>query len=235
MGRPRTPPVTRAVGEQQRVEHQGHGQRGDGEARAPGAHGGQGHHDPDEGGAHDRGEQRDLERPPVGRYEAGRHPRPDTGEGELAERELSGVTGDDDDRRHDDGEGEGGDEGVGPGVDAGEEAHADDDPDDEREQRHPTGAGQRQSGDGLAALEARPARHDHVAEDDRQRHGLHESRQRRRADAEPLGDVGLEQEDLALDDADQQGGGDGDAERREPPDEGGGERRAARPPRARRR
>ena len=40
-----------------------------------------------------------------------------------------------------------------------------------------------------------------------------------------VGDVGLEQQDLALHDADQQGGADGDAERREPPDEGGGERR----------
>ena len=193
----------RAVGEQQRVEHQRHGQGGDGEARSPGAHGGPGDHDPDERGARHRGEQRGLERPAVGRHEPSRHPRPDPGEGELAQRELSGVAGDDDDRRDDDGEGERGDEGVGPGVDAGEEAGTEDDPDDEREQRHPPGAGQRQPGDGLAPLEARASRHDHVAEDDRQRHGLHEPRERRRADVEPLGDVGLEQQDLALHDADQ--------------------------------
>ena len=132
-----------------------------------------------------RREQRGLERPAVGRHEPSRHPRPDAGEGELAQRELPGVAGDDDDRRDDDGEGERGDEGVGPGVDAGEEAGADGDPDDEREQRHPPGPGQRQPGDGLAPLEARPAGHDHVAEDDRQRHGLHEPGERRRADVEP--------------------------------------------------
>ena len=53
---------------------------------------------------------------------------------------------------------------------------ADDDPDDEREQRHPAAAGQRQAGQRLAPLEARPAGHDQVAEDDRERHGLRRAR-----------------------------------------------------------
>ena len=49
--------------------------------------------------------------------------------------------------------------------------------------------------------------------------------QRGVADAEPFREVGLEERDLALDDADAECGGHGDAEGREAPDQRGGERR----------
>jgi hypothetical protein len=193
-------------------------------ARLPGPDRRQRDDDPDERGAGHGGHHGGLEGPAVGRHQPGCHPGPDTGEGELAQRELAGVPRHDDDRGDDDGEGEGGDECVGPRVDAGEEAGADGDPDDEREQRHPSRAGQRQAGRGLAPLEAGAAGQDHVGEDDRQRHGLDETGQRGRADVEPVGEVGLEQEDLALHDADQECGADGDPEGGEPTHQGGGQR-----------
>jgi hypothetical protein len=61
----------------------------------------------------------------------------------------------------------------------------------------------RAAGERLAA-EARPAGRDQEHEDDGERDGLHEPGERRGAHAERLGDVGLEQRDLALHDADAQ-------------------------------
>ena len=214
-----------AVGEQQRVDHQRQRQRGDGEARAAGADRRERHDDAHEGRPHDGHGQRELEGPTVGGDEPGRHPGADPGQRELAQRQLAGVPGDDDDRRDDDAQRERGDQGVGPRVDTDEQAGSHGDADDERQGRHPPAARERQAGQRLAALEAGLAGHHQEPEDDHEGHRLGQAGERGTADPEPVGDVGLEERDLALDDADHQRRGHGDAEGREPTDQGGGERR----------
>ena len=120
--------------------------------------------------------QRGLERPPVGRHEPRRHPRAEPGQRELAQRQLPGVAGDDDDRAQDDRDRERRDERVGPRVHADEQRDRHDDTDHERQERHPSAAGQRQTRERLASLQARPAGHDQEHEDDRERHGLRQAR-----------------------------------------------------------
>ena len=96
---------------------------------------------------------------------------------------------------------------------------------DHRHPGHPAGARERQPGHRLAAVRSSASGEHGDDEDDEERHGLGEAGERRVAHAQVAGDVGLEQRDLALEDADDEGRGDGDGERREPPDQGGGQRR----------
>ena len=165
-----------AVREDERVEHQRDRERGDGEARSARADRGQRDDHADDRRPDHRGDERDLERPPVGRHEPRGHPRAEPRQRELAQRELARVAGDDDDRAQDDRDRERRDERVGPRVHTDEQADRHDDPDHDREERHPAAAGQRQAGERLAPLQARPAGRDQEHEDDRERDRLPRAR-----------------------------------------------------------
>ncbi len=112
---------------------------------------------------------------------------------------------------------------VGPRVDADQQPDRQRDSEPEREERDLAGAGQREARERLAALQPRPAGHDHEDQDDRERHGLREAGQRCCAHAEHLRDVGTEERQQALGNADPECGEDGDTERRKAPDQRGRE------------
>ena len=165
-----------AVREDERVEHQRDRERGDGEARSARPDRGQRDDHADDRGPDHRGDERDLERPPVGRHEPRGHPRAEPRQRELAQRELARVAGDDDDRAQDDRDRKRRDERVGPRVDTDEQRNRHDDPDHDRDERHPAVAGQGQARERLAPLQARPAGRDQEHEDDGERDRLPRAR-----------------------------------------------------------
>ncbi len=90
----------RAVLQDHGGEHEGEAEGGDGQVDAAGAHGRQGHEQPDRDDGEDAHGCCQPERPAEPGDELGGEPRPHAGERPLAQRQLPGVAGDDHDGHH---------------------------------------------------------------------------------------------------------------------------------------
>ena len=203
----------------ERADHERERQRDDGERHPSGPDRGEGDEHADRRCSHDPDQQGDQERYVEAAGGSSGGPRPETSQRVLAERQLAGVAGHDDHRRDDDADAEGGHQGVGVAR-RGEDQHGTDD--DREHQRHPgdaAAAGQRQPGVRLTAGRAGTARRHGDHEDDQQWHGLRQPCQRLGADVPRVGDVRLEQRELALQHSDDQRCADRDPEQGEASDQ----------------